>query len=214
MRAAFRRACVFNDAQMKEAFFEVSPVELIHSLVDHFHPTSLETVDVSFEQILRVCDEKYGVRESCKSCRFAALTFGNRVFRQGEETLDQWLRDLERWAARSNFGEYADCAFINQLIRGVGDLALQLDLTKDDSLNKAQVISRIRAWDQTLREAATFNNGPRAFPAEPSPILNVSTPRITSPPCPLSPKTAVLFCKSCGGDHTRNSCRFRTGHVM
>jgi len=124
MRAAFRRARVFNDAQMKEAFFEVSPVELIDCLVDHFHPTSIETVDVSFEPILRVCDEKYGVRESC---RFAALTFGNRVFRQGEETLDQWIRDLERWAARSNFGEYADSAFINQLIRGVGDLALQLD---------------------------------------------------------------------------------------
>jgi len=48
MRAAFRRARVFNDAQMKEAFFEVSPVELIDCLVDHFHPTSIETVDVSF----------------------------------------------------------------------------------------------------------------------------------------------------------------------
>ena len=207
MRAAFRRALAFNDAQMKEAFFEVSPVELIDCLVDHFHPTSIETVDVSFEQILRVCDEKYGVRESRRS---AALTFGNRVFRQGEETLDQWIRDLERWAARSYFGEYADTAFINQLIRRVGDLALQIDLTKDDNLNKAQVISRIRAWDQTLREAASFNNGPRALPTEPSPILNVSTPRITSPSFPPSPKPATSSCTSCGGNHARYSCRFRT----
>ena len=122
----------------------------------------------------------------------------------------QWIRDLERWAARSNFGEYTDTAFINQLIRGEEDLALQIDLTKDDNLNKAQVISRILAWDQTLRKAASFNNGPHALPTEPSPFLNVSTPRITSPSFPLSPKPSTTFCTSCGGDHARNSCRFRT----
>jgi len=83
MRAAYRRARVFNDTQMK-AFFEVSPVELIDCLVDHFHPTNIETVAVSFEQILRVCDEKYGVRESR---RFAALTFGNRIFVRAKKHL-------------------------------------------------------------------------------------------------------------------------------
>jgi len=141
MRAAFRRARIVRTAQMKEAFFEVSPVELIDCLVDPFYPTNIETVDVTFEQILKVCDDKYGIRESR---RFTALTFGNRVFK-GEETLYQWRRDLERWSTRSNIGDFADSAFINQSIRGVRELALQIDLTKDDNLKVVrQTFSQVK----------------------------------------------------------------------
>ena len=66
--------------------------------------------------------------------RFATVMFFNRTFRRGTETVDDWIRDLERWAARCGFGTYLDSALIGQLIRGVGDEQLTQDLARDDTL--------------------------------------------------------------------------------
>jgi len=86
--------------------------------------------------------------------------------------------DLERWASKCAFGTYLDTAIFNQLVIGIPDVQLQLDLTDDDTLTKDQVLARIKHWDQTLREAASFQTALPAAAATslyPSPVLAVSS---------------------------------------
>ena len=95
-------------------------------------------------------------------------------------------------------------------------MQLQLDLTDDDTLTKAQVLSRIKHWDQTLREAASFQT---AFPAAAASSLNPSLPMTVSsstfgPPRAKKNSTVPgpkkdVFCASCGGKHDRQWCKHR-----
>lgn len=267
MRSAFSRAYVYNDRDKKDAFFEVLSLDLIEWLTNHFHPLDIESNEVSFQTLITACDSRFRVQESK---RYAAFMFGNRIFAQGLETVDDWIIDLERLASRSNFGDYLESAIINQLIRGIGDISLQVDISSDDTLTKDQVIARIRHWDQTIREASSMS-GPHHKAHRPSPVFSVTPSPAGSPTDrvavsdasaaeggvgvkPVSVATVAwqassavsqnagnglatlpkearalpsagrsLRCNSCGGDHERDSCRFRTsvcfkcqkvGHVV
>ena len=111
MRSAFARANVIRDDDKKNALFEVLPLQLIEWLTNHFHPLDIETNQVPFHTLLSACDSWFRVQESK---RYATFMFGNRVFNQGHETVDKWIIELERWASRSNFGDYLESAIINQ----------------------------------------------------------------------------------------------------
>jgi len=226
LRSVFNRAQITTDRQKKEAFFEVMPVEYIDWLTNHFHPQDVKADAVTFDDVISVFDGRFGVKESK---RYAALKFHMRKFNQGEETIDEWVMDLERWASKCAFGTYLDTAIVNQLVIGIPDVQLQLDLTDNDTLTKAQVLARIKHWDQTLREAASFQTALPAAAASslnPSPVLAVSSssfgpPRAKKNSTIPGPKRD-LFCASCGGKHDRQWCKHRqavcyscnkTGHL-
>jgi len=113
------------------------PAEYIDWLTNHLLPRDVEGHDVSFDDVLSVFDDRFGVKESK---RYAGLTFFSRKFLPGEETIDDWVMDLERWASKCNLGSYLETAIINELVIGVPDVQLQLNLTDDDTLTKDQLI--------------------------------------------------------------------------
>jgi len=186
------------------------PVEYVDWLTNHFHPRDVEGDDVSFDDVLSVFDDRFGVKESK---RYAALKFFSSKFMQGEETIDDWVIDLERWVSKCNFVSYLETAIINQLVIGVPDVRLQLDLTDDDTLTKGQLLARIKHWDQTWREAATLQKAlpsSSSAPLAPSPVLAVSS-SVFEParkPSKTIPRKA-LFCDSCGGRHERRTRKHR-----
>ena len=77
------------------------------------------------------------------------------------------------------------------------------------------MLARIKHWDQTLREAATFQQSLSSSvlsPVAPAPVLSVSsaafTPIRAQKPKHSSP-IKELFCASYGGNRSRHTCSYR-----
>ena len=183
-----------DDADKKRAILlsacGTSTYKLLKTLV-----APAELTAKSFAELVELAKEHYTPKPSVIMCRFKF----NTCFRQGGESVTQFVTRLRDLASQCEYGDSAKEMIRDRLVCGVRDDTLQRTLLAVAKLtyDKAYELA-------VLHESAVQNSRLLSTSTTTSVHYSGSTPTV-SPPQDSQSKQ----CYRCGGNHLAKTCRFK-----
>lgn len=185
-------------ANRKRAIFltEVGP-EVYTTLSNLLAPTKPE--DVSFTNIVEVLEKHYNPKplEIAQS-----FHFGTRN-QKSEESVSDYVLALKRLAVHCNYGEFLNRALRDRFVCGLNNPKIQNKLLNTDDLTFEKACSIAKTMEMADRNTQEFH---------PSRSETVQVNKLTEQGSKNTEKknTERLSCPRCGGNHSGQSCKFKS----
>lgn len=185
-------------ANRKRAIFltEVGP-EVYTTLSNLLAPTKPE--DVSFTNIVEVLEKHYNPKplEIAQS-----FHFGTRN-KKSEESVSDYVLALKRLAVHCNYGEFLNRALRDRFVCGLNNPKIQNKLLNTDDLTFEKACGIAKTMEMADRNTQEFH---------PSRSETVQVNKLTEQGSKNTEKknTERLSCPRCGGNHSGQSCKFKS----
>lgn len=185
-------------ANRKRAIFltEVGP-EVYTTLSNLLAPTKPK--DVSFTNIVEVLEKHYNPKplEIAQS-----FHFGTRN-QKSEESVSDYVLALKRLAVHCNYGEFLNRALRDRFVCGLNNPKIQNKLLNTDDLTFEKACSIAKTMEMADRNTQEFH---------PSRSETVQINKLTEQGSKNTEKknTEQLSCPRCGGNHSGQSCKFKS----
>lgn len=185
-------------ANRKRAIFltEVGP-EVYTTLSNLLAPTKPK--DVSFTNIVEVLEKHYNPKplEIAQS-----FHFGTRN-QKSEESVSDYVLALKRLAVHCNYGEFLNRALRDRFVCGLNNPKIQNKLLNTDDLTFEKACSIAKTMEMADRNTQEFH---------PSRSETVQVNKLTEQGSKNTEKknTEQLSCPRCGGNHSGQSCKFKS----